>query len=156
MTTAPATIAGREMATRALDVMESRRITSLVVVDGDGRAGGGAPARLVEDRDDMRERLDERRVGARCQALRLVLSDVDGVLTDGRLTFLADGSETKSFHIKDGLGIVLAHRAGLRTGLVSVDPRRSCARAQELGMSFVKQGFSDSAWRFARSSPARR
>ena len=39
---------------------------------------------------------------------RLVLSDVDGVLTDGTLTFLADGSETKSFHIRDGLGIVLA------------------------------------------------
>jgi 3-deoxy-D-manno-octulosonate 8-phosphate phosphatase (KDO 8-P phosphatase) len=83
-------------------------------------------------------------LAARCQALRLVLSDVDGVLTDGTLTFLPDGSETKSFHIKDGLGIVLAHRAGLQTGLVS--GRSSdlvTRRAQELGMAFVKQGFRD-------------
>ncbi len=83
-------------------------------------------------------------LAARCQALRLVLSDVDGVLTDGTLTFLPDGSEAKSFHIRDGLGIVLAHRAGLRTGLVSGRSSEVVGRrAQELGMSFVKQGFGD-------------
>lgn len=54
MTASPVTIAGREMATRALDIMESRRITSLVVVDGDGRAVGVVHLHdLWDDRDRM-------------------------------------------------------------------------------------------------------
>ena len=55
----------------------------------------------------------------RCRALKLILTDVDGVMTDGTVLLLPDGSEARSFHIRDGLAIVLAHRAGLRTGLVS-------------------------------------
>jgi len=80
----------------------------------------------------------------RCRGLKLILSDVDGVLTDGTVLLLPDGREAKSFHIRDGLGIVLAHRAGLRTGLVS--GRRSEAvarRASELGMAIVLQGIDD-------------
>jgi 3-deoxy-D-manno-octulosonate 8-phosphate phosphatase (KDO 8-P phosphatase) len=85
-------------------------------------------------------------LASRCQALKLVLSDVDGVLTDGTVLLLPDGREAKSFHIRDGLGIVLAHRAGLRTGLVS--GRRSEAvarRAAELGMAILYQGIDDKA-----------
>jgi 3-deoxy-D-manno-octulosonate 8-phosphate phosphatase (KDO 8-P phosphatase) len=80
----------------------------------------------------------------RCRTLKLILSDVDGVLTDGTVLLLPDGREAKSFHIRDGLGIVLAHRAGLRTGLIS--GRRSEAvarRAAELGMTIVLQGIED-------------
>jgi len=80
----------------------------------------------------------------RCRDIRLILSDVDGVLTDGTVLLFPDGREAKSFHIRDGLGIVLAHRAGLRTGLVS--GRRSEAvvrRASELGMAIVLQGIED-------------
>ena len=55
----------------------------------------------------------------RCRALKLVLSDVDGVMTDGTFLLLADGREGQAFHVRDGLGIVLAHDAGLRTGPVS-------------------------------------
>lgn len=83
-------------------------------------------------------------LAARCRALRLVLSDVDGVMTDGTVLLLPDGGEAKSFHIRDGLGIVIAHRAGLRTGLVS--GRSSAAvehRATELGMAVVRQGVVD-------------
>jgi 3-deoxy-D-manno-octulosonate 8-phosphate phosphatase (KDO 8-P phosphatase) len=83
-------------------------------------------------------------LAARCRRLRLVLTDVDGVLTDGTILLLPDGQEAKSFHIRDGLGIVLAHQAGLRTGLLS--GRRSPVverRAQELGMAVVRQGVSD-------------
>ena len=43
-------------------------------------------------------------LAARCRALRLVLTDVDGVLTDGTVLILPDGREAKSFHIRDGLG----------------------------------------------------
>lgn len=80
----------------------------------------------------------------RCRRLRLLLSDVDGVMTDGTVLLLPDGQEAKSFHIRDGLAIVLAHRAGLRTGLVS--GRSSAAverRAAELKMAVVRQGVRD-------------
>lgn len=80
----------------------------------------------------------------RCRGLRLILSDVDGVMTDGSVLLLPDGGEAKSFHIRDGLAIVLAHRAGLRTGLLS--GRSSPAverRAAELGMTVVRQGIMD-------------
>jgi 3-deoxy-D-manno-octulosonate 8-phosphate phosphatase (KDO 8-P phosphatase) len=85
----------------------------------------------------------------RCRALKLVLTDVDGVLTDGTVLLLPDGREAKSFHIRDGLGIVLAHRVGLRTGILS--GRRSEAvvrRAAELGMSILLQGIDDKAAAF--------
>lgn len=80
----------------------------------------------------------------RCRALKLVLSDVDGVMTDGRLLFLGDGTEGKTFHVRDGLAIVLAHKMGLRTGLLSGRTSRIVeARAGELGMAVVRQGASD-------------
>jgi 3-deoxy-D-manno-octulosonate 8-phosphate phosphatase (KDO 8-P phosphatase) len=80
----------------------------------------------------------------RCRALKLVLSDVDGVMTDGRLLFLPDGTEAKAFHVRDGLAIALAQRMGLRTGVLS--GRRSAvveARAAELRMAVVRQGATD-------------
>jgi 3-deoxy-D-manno-octulosonate 8-phosphate phosphatase (KDO 8-P phosphatase) len=83
---------------------------------------------------------------ARCRRLRLVLSDVDGVLTDGRLWMLPDGEEVKGFHVRDGLAMVLAQKAGLRVGLVSGRHSRVVeARARELGLAMVHQGVSDKA-----------
>ena len=64
-------------------------------------------------------------LGARCRALKLILTDVDGVMTDGTVLVLPDGDEAKAFHIRDGLGVVLAHRAGLRTGILSGRSSRS-------------------------------
>jgi len=82
----------------------------------------------------------------RCRALRLLLSDVDGVMTDGTVLLLPDGGEAKAFHIRDGLGIVLAHAAGLRTGLLSGRSSESVARrAAELQMAVVRQGVADKA-----------
>lgn len=80
----------------------------------------------------------------RCRALRLILSDVDGVMTDGRILVLPDGREAKTFHVRDGLAVVLAHRAGLRTGLLSGRSSEIVAsRAAELGMAVVRQGIAD-------------
>jgi 3-deoxy-D-manno-octulosonate 8-phosphate phosphatase (KDO 8-P phosphatase) len=81
---------------------------------------------------------------ARCQRLRLVLSDVDGVLTDGALLLLPDGREIKPFHVRDGLAVVLAQRAGLRTGILSGRNSEVVEqRAAELGMPIVLQGVAD-------------
>ncbi len=82
----------------------------------------------------------------RSRALKLILTDVDGVMTDGTVLLLPDGREAKSFHIRDGLAVVLAHHAGLRTGIVSGRSSESVARrAAELGMAVVRQGVRDKA-----------
>lgn len=74
----------------------------------------------------------------------LLLLDVDGVLTDGRITYDDQGRETKSFDVKDGHGIKLLMRAGIKVGIIT--GRRSPIvehRAQELGISMVHQGALD-------------
>jgi YrbI family 3-deoxy-D-manno-octulosonate 8-phosphate phosphatase len=79
-----------------------------------------------------------------CQPLKLLISDVDGVLTDGRLHYDASGGEAKAFHIRDGLGIKLWQKAGHRFAIVTA--RRSrivTARAAELGVEIVRQGCED-------------
>ena len=80
----------------------------------------------------------------RAARVKLLLMDCDGVLTDGRLWLLEEGGDQKTFHTRDGLGIELLHRAGLKSGIIS--GRISGAverRAQGLGMSFVCQGCED-------------
>jgi 3-deoxy-D-manno-octulosonate 8-phosphate phosphatase (KDO 8-P phosphatase) len=90
--------------------------------------------------------LKDAALAERCRGLKLLLSDVDGVMTDGSVLLLPDGSEAKAFHVRDGLGIVLAHEAGLRTGLLTGRTSEVVARrAAELGMSVVRQGVSDKA-----------
>jgi 3-deoxy-D-manno-octulosonate 8-phosphate phosphatase (KDO 8-P phosphatase) len=92
----------------------------------------------------------DQQLAARCRALRLLLTDVDGVLTDGTVLLLPDGREAKAFHIRDGLGIVLARRAGLRVGLLSGRASEAtAARARELEVEVVRQGASDKVAAFA-------
>ena len=76
--------------------------------------------------------------------VRLLLFDVDGVLTDGRILLHADGSESKQFSIRDGTGIVWAQRAGIVTGLLSGrHSPATAARAQQLGIRIVRQQACD-------------
>ena len=89
---------------------------------------------------------DSASIERRASRIKLLLMDCDGVLTDGMLTLLGNGDEQKSFNVRDGHGIVLLHRAGLKSGIIS--GRNSSVvdrRAQELGMSpeFVRQGSLD-------------
>jgi len=80
----------------------------------------------------------------RARRINLLLMDCDGVLTDGRLWLTSDGDEQKAFHARDGQGISLLHRAGLRTGIIT--GRTSSAvdrRAQDLKMSYVRQYAKD-------------
>jgi len=85
--------------------------------------------------------LKQSELESRARALRVLLFDVDGVLTDGGVYIDADGRELKRFSIKDGAAIALAPKFGLITGIVSA--RASSAtnsRAAELGMKIVMQG----------------
>ena len=91
----------------------------------------------------------------RARNIRLLLMDVDGVLTDGRVYLISrpDGTalEMKAFSAYDGAGLKLARRAGLRTGLIT--GRESAAttrRARELDMEFVYQGIADKAAAFRK------
>lgn len=79
-------------------------------------------------------------IARKAAGIRLLLFDVDGVLTDGRVLLHGDGSESKQFSIRDGTGIVWAQRAGIEVGLLSA--RRSGAtdaRAAQLGIRIVRQ-----------------
>jgi len=83
-------------------------------------------------------------LAARCRRLRLVLTDVDGVMTDGRVLFLPGGGEAKAFHVRDGLGVMMARRVGLQVGILSGRTSEVVTRrAEELGMAPVLQGVAD-------------
>jgi len=80
----------------------------------------------------------------RARQIRWILLDSDGVLTDGVIVITSDGKETRSFHVRDGMGIRLGQRAGLRFGIVS--GRESAAlgtRARELGIGELHQQVLD-------------
>jgi 3-deoxy-D-manno-octulosonate 8-phosphate phosphatase (KDO 8-P phosphatase) len=76
---------------------------------------------------------------ARLRRIRLFLCDVDGVLTDGSI-FIGGEREFKRFNIRDGLGLVLARRAGLKVGWVSARPSLATKlRAEELKIDYLVQ-----------------
>ena len=76
---------------------------------------------------------------ARLKRVKLFLCDVDGVLTDGSI-FIGGEREFKRFNIRDGLGLVLARRAGLKVGWVSARPSLATQlRADELKIDFLIQ-----------------
>ena len=73
--------------------------------------------------------------------VKLLLFDVDGVLTDGKILLHPDGTESKRFDIKDGTGMVWAQRAGLKIGVLSARTSAATAqRAAQLGITIVQQG----------------
>jgi len=76
--------------------------------------------------------------------IRLLLFDVDGVLTDGTVLIHGDGTESKQFSIRDGAGIVWAKRAGLSIGILSArSADATTIRAAQLGIEIVVQGSAD-------------
>ena len=86
----------------------------------------------------------------RAARVKVMIFDVDGVLTDGSLTYNADGEITKTFFVLDGLGIQLLNRTGVRTAIISA--RNSpivVKRAADLGITHVFQGQHDKRIAFA-------
>jgi 3-deoxy-D-manno-octulosonate 8-phosphate phosphatase (KDO 8-P phosphatase) len=83
-------------------------------------------------------------IAARAADIRLLVLDVDGVLTDGRLYFTARGEEMKCFHVLDGAGIVALLRAGVQVAIISGrDSPAVSKRMAELGVTYVRQGVAD-------------
>lgn len=84
------------------------------------------------------------RLDQRCRNIELILSDVDGVMTDGDVIFDNQGIESKKFHIRDGLGVQLWQRAGYRFGLLTSRTSQIVkVRASELGIEIVRQGLEE-------------
>jgi len=80
----------------------------------------------------------------KCQDIQLILSDVDGVLTDGTIWYDNHSVESKPFHARDGLGIDIWHQAGFKFGLVTGRSSQIVShRAAELKITIVRQGVSD-------------
>ena len=82
----------------------------------------------------------------KASAIRLLLLDVDGVMTDGRITLNEEGQETKGFNVKDGQGLRMLMQAGV--DVVIISGRRSRAvefRGKDLGIQEIHQGISDKA-----------
>ena len=76
--------------------------------------------------------------------IRLLVMDVDGVMTDGKVTYTSDGQELKSFNIKDGLGIKRVQASGIETAIITgrTSPMVE-RRALELGITHLIQGRED-------------
>lgn len=80
----------------------------------------------------------------RIKKIRLLLLDVDGVLTDGRIIYDNRGVESKAFDVKDGHGIKLLQRAGTRVGIITGRQSEVVRlRAEELGIDILYQGAKD-------------
>lgn len=78
------------------------------------------------------------------EKVRLLILDVDGVLTSGEIFIDGEGRESKVFHVHDGSGIVYLHRQGVRTALITGRTSPVVAlRAKELGIEEVHQGIRE-------------
>jgi 3-deoxy-D-manno-octulosonate 8-phosphate phosphatase (KDO 8-P phosphatase) len=99
---------------------------------------------FAEMSETRNPKIEPDEVTGRARRIKLLLMDCDGVLTDGRLWLTEDFDEQKVFYARDGQGISLIHRAGLRTGIIS--GRKSTAvdrRAHDLKIAFVHQFAKD-------------
>ena len=81
---------------------------------------------------------------ARAARLRLMAFDVDGVMTDGGLSYADDGSESKTFNVRDGLGLKLLQDAGIHVAVIT-GRKAPCveARMTNLGIQLLQQGIGD-------------
>jgi 3-deoxy-D-manno-octulosonate 8-phosphate phosphatase (KDO 8-P phosphatase) len=81
---------------------------------------------------------------ARALRIKMIIMDVDGTLTDGTLFVLPDGEEVKSYNVRDGLGILLAHLVGFKTAIITGKTSRALEkRAEKLRIDELHQGILD-------------
>jgi 3-deoxy-D-manno-octulosonate 8-phosphate phosphatase (KDO 8-P phosphatase) len=104
----------------------------------------GGEGRNATKANDMTLSATNLTLPERCAHIAMLVLDVDGVLTDGRVVYTDQGAEIKAFHVRDGSGLKLwtrlGRQAGIITGRSSLIVER---RAQELGIQAVIQGVDD-------------
>jgi 3-deoxy-D-manno-octulosonate 8-phosphate phosphatase (KDO 8-P phosphatase) len=87
----------------------------------------------------------------RARRLKLMIFDVDGVLTDGRLWYTSDGKELKAFHSLDGHGVKMLADSGVRCAILSGRKSPAVAvRAKEIGIDLVRQGIAEKRGEFEK------
>ena len=107
----------------------------------DGRSRGSFTSTICGGLTSFESEPPEVTLQERASRVRLILFDVDGVLTDGRVHIHADGHESKAFFIRDGIAMVWAQRAGLRVGFLSARTSATTPhRAAQLGITIIYQG----------------
>jgi 3-deoxy-D-manno-octulosonate 8-phosphate phosphatase (KDO 8-P phosphatase) len=83
-------------------------------------------------------------LASKAKKIKLLLLDVDGVMTDGRIILDSQGNETKAFHVRDGHGIKLLQKSGINIGIITGRSTEVVnIRARELGITEVHQGIKD-------------
>lgn len=88
--------------------------------------------------------MDLRKLSQLARDIRLAVFDVDGVFTDGRLYYGAEGEQLKAFHVRDGVGIKALRAAGIATAVITGrNSEMVNRRMQELGVEHVQQGRED-------------
>jgi len=81
---------------------------------------------------------------AKAENIKLLLLDVDGVLTDGNLIYSHEGKESKSFNTQDGFGLRLLQDAGVKVGIITARSSEALERrSQDLKISYLYQGSSN-------------
>ena len=87
----------------------------------------------------------------RAKRIKMVILDVDGVMTDGRFSLTSDGGEIKTFHVRDGLGVKLLQKAGIECSIISAMASQVVERrASQLGIRNVFVGEEDKGAAFER------
>jgi 3-deoxy-D-manno-octulosonate 8-phosphate phosphatase (KDO 8-P phosphatase) len=95
----------------------------------------------VRERDSQSNDPLRKRALAKAKDVKLLLLDVDGVLTDGNLLYSSSGEESKAFNTQDGFGLRLLHDAGVEVGVITARKSEVVARrANELKMQYIYQG----------------
>lgn len=91
------------------------------------------------------------RARARARRIKMILTDVDGTLTDGKLFVLPDGQEVKAYHVQDGLAVLMAQLAGLKLGIITGKTSAALEhRAARLKIDDLYQGVIDKGPVFRR------
>lgn len=98
----------------------------------------------VRERNSQKNDPQRVRALARAKEIKLLLLDVDGVLTDGTLLYTGSGEESKSFNTQDGFGLRLLGEAGVEVGVITARQSEVVARrAKELNMRYIYQGIGN-------------
>jgi 3-deoxy-D-manno-octulosonate 8-phosphate phosphatase (KDO 8-P phosphatase) len=99
---------------------------------------------IARERESLANDPQRKLALAKAKEIKLLLLDVDGVLTDGNLLYSGSGEESKAFNTQDGFGLRLLREAGIQIGVITARKSEVVARrATELKMNYIYQGMQN-------------